>query len=185
MKLKLPYYKQETKWSCGPASLQMAMSFLGEFSTQDEIIKKMNLKLSQMDEFGDGIDNEQLVAVAQKMGFYCYVNQNTTVEEIKYFINLGLPVIVNYIEPREEDGHFSVVHGYGGLTQKKIILHDPFNGKNLKLSEKKFLGWWKSGYQTHTRWMLVLSKKPFKVGRQYDPIKEIHGEGEIIKPLAS
>jgi len=165
MKLKVPYYKQKEEWTCGPASLQMAMSFLGEFRTQEELAKLLKL------EENGWTGNDDMVRAAQKAGFYCYVAKETTVEEIKYFISLGYPVIVNYIEPKGQEGHFSVVHGYGWFT-KKIIMHDPYHGKNIKWSEKKFLNWWRSGFESHTRWMMVLSKTPFTLGKQVEPIKE-------------
>lgn len=189
MKLKVPYFKQRDEWTCGPASLQMAMSFLGEFRTQEEIEKIIGLPRERIEE--EGITNEKMVEAAQKVGFYCYVNKETTVEEIKYFLHLNLPVIVNYIEPKDQDGHFALVHGYDRLT-KKIIMHDPFHGKNLKLSEKKFLDWWKSGYENHTHWMMVLSKEPFRVGMQFAPLRlenseeegSVFGEDEIAPQVS-
>jgi len=45
-------------------------------------------------------------------------------------------------------------------------------GKNFKISEKEFISRWHDCHPTHhtcVRWMMVLSKAEFNVGKQYTP----------------
>ena len=40
MKLKIPFYKQDTDHACGPVSLQMVLSFLGDFKSEKSLVKE-------------------------------------------------------------------------------------------------------------------------------------------------
>lgn len=164
---KLPYFRQKTNFMCGPASLQMMMSFLGEHKTQDEIVKKAGTSKKKLKEAG--MNNGDLIKAGRLAGFYVYANEDALLAEIKYFIDLKMPVLVNYREPSENDGHFAVVAGYD-WPEKKLILNDPWNGKNFIISEKSFLNRWHGSYQGHTRWLMVLSNKPFSLGKQFMPL---------------
>lgn len=166
MKLDIPYRQQVNEYMCGPATLQMVLAFFGKQSSQRKLRKLM--KASPAELKNRGTANHKMVKAAQKAGFYVYVNEDSLIEELKYFIGLGYPVIVNYIEQSEDEGHFSVVTGFSSLT-KNIILNDPWNGSNLKISEPQFLRRWHGRYDGNHRWLMVVSKKPFKIGKQFYP----------------
>ena len=166
MKLKIPYYPQKNDSLCGPASLQMVLSFFGQETAQKELARIVGLSKKKLKKFGTS--NDKMIEMARTAKFYCYVNEGSTIKEIKYFIHLGLPVIVNYTEPSENIGHFAVVIGYSQLT-KKVIMNDPLNGKNFKLPESQFLRRWQADFEDHRHWLMVLSKKPFKIGKQFFP----------------
>ena len=162
MKIKVPFFKQDTIYSCGPATLQMAMAFFNKRISESELSKKMETKKPNGTRVGKMIDT------ARKEGFYCYVNDESTIEEIKYFLMIKLPVIVNFIEPVDNEGHFSVVTG---INKGKIILNDPWNGKGFKIRVGDFKKRWESEDKRHKRWMLVISTEDFKMGKDYLPIK--------------
>jgi len=161
-KLKIPFYRQSSEFTCGPASLQMIFSFLGKFKKQDNLIKILHTDPKT------GTRHLELINIARREKFFCYVNNNSTIHEVRHFINLRLPVVVNYNEPSTNDGHYAVVVGY---DRNKIILNDPWNGKNFKMRENEFILRWHDYLNKHTckKWIMVVSKKDFHLGKQYFP----------------
>jgi len=157
MKLRLPYFKQKNELLCGPTSIQMVLSFFGVKKTAENILKKSGVSLSELKKIG--LASDKMARLINQYGLHGYAKNQATLKEIKYFIRLGLPTIVNYIEPSSDSGHYAVVVGFSPRS-KKIILHDPLNGKNFKILEKEFLKRWRSGYNHYRRWLMVVSKKP-------------------------
>lgn len=175
MKLAIPHRRQLNDYMCGPATLQMVLAFLGEQKSQRKIRKLMKASPGELK--SHGMDNYKMVRGIQRAGFYAYVNENSNLDELKLFVKQGYPVVVNYIEPSHEDGHFAVVKGYNSLLGT-IILNDPWNGADFTLPEKKFLArwhsqWWrnKDGYKGH--WIMVASKTPINTGRLFSPYKYV------------
>lgn len=166
---RLPYFPQSSDFMCGPASLQMVMAFLGKNKSQDYILKTTGSTKDKLKK--SGMNNGDLIKAARVAGFYVYVNEDSILPEIKYFIDLKLPVLVNYREPSENDGHFAVVAGYDSIG-KKLFLYDPWNGKNFPISERSLLSRWHGSYQGHKKWLMVLATEPFNMGKQFLPIKK-------------
>ncbi|PIZ83865.1 hypothetical protein COX97_00270 [Candidatus Pacearchaeota archaeon CG_4_10_14_0_2_um_filter_05_32_18] len=159
--ISLKYFKQDKDYTCGPACLEMVFSYFGKKISKANLVKLAKTKKS-------GTNHINMIKVARKDGFYCYVHNNSSINQIKHFIDADLPVIVNYIEPKSDDGHYAVVVGYKG---NKIILDDPWNGKNFKITIKEFKKRWYDYHKKHkySKWILVLSKKRFNLGKQYAP----------------
>jgi len=105
---------------------------------------------------------------AVKQGFHCYVNEEAIWEELEYFLKRKLPVIVNYIEPSSNEGHYAVV---SGVSHKKIILSDPWLGQDFHLSKLSFLKRWHSENNDHRHWLMTINKKDMSLGKQYLPKK--------------
>ena len=106
------------------------------FDFFDVHLKEKELKKELKTNKKRGTNHEHLIKKALKEGFYCYVHDNSSISQIKHFIEIGLPVIVHYIEPSSNDGHYSVVVG---CKRNKLIMNDPWNGKNYKIKLKTFL----------------------------------------------
>ena len=168
MKLEVPFRKQVNEYMCGPATLQMVLAFFGEQLSQRKVRKLMSTSPRELK--ARGTDNHKMVRGIQKSGLYAYVNEDSTLEELKYLISLGHPIVISYIEPSDNEGHLAVVVGYGALL-KEIILNDPWNGQGFKLAESQFVRRWHSLYDGHSRWLMAVSKKPFKIGRQFYPLE--------------
>ena len=158
--IKLPYFHQHTNHTCGPACLKMVFAFFGK-----RLPEKKLARLSKTN--FDGTKHSKMISLARKEGFYCYVHENASLNQIKHFIDLKIPVIINYIEPSEEDAHFSVIVGY---EKNFLILDDPWNGKNFKIDSKEFEKRW-HGKDRCKNWILVVSKDQFDIGKQYNPLK--------------
>lgn len=173
MKIKVPYRSQVNGYMCGPATLQMILAFFGQEESQRKLRKLMAASPAELKSRGTA--NHKMVRAMQKAGFYVYVNDDSIFAELKYFLSLKYPVIVNYIEPSEEEGHFAVVVGYDSLL-KKVIMNDPWNGRDFKLSEAQFTRRWRSKYDGHHCWLMVADKKPFPLGRQFYPYIKSHAK---------
>lgn len=122
-----------------------------------------------------GLDNHKMIRAVQRSGFFAYVNEYSNLEELKAFVKQGHPVVVNYVEPSNEDGHFAVVKGFN-IILGTVILSDPWNGADFALPEKQFINrwhakWWKGEGNYKGHWLMVVSKDPIKVGRIYKPYK--------------
>ena len=159
--LKVRYYPQDNLYSCGPICLKMVFEFYGKKISKENLSKLTRTKKS-------GTSHNNMIKVSLKEGFYCYVHNDSSLNQLKHFIDLGLPVIVNFTEPDGNEGHYAVVIGH---NNRKIIMHDPWNGSHFKLKEKDFEKRWYDYHKKHkyTRWLLVLSKDKFNLGKQYGP----------------
>lgn len=164
-KLHVPFYPQKNSFTCGPASLQMVFAFAGRIKNQNRIKKEARTNPIF------GTTHQNIIKTAQKEGFYCYVNEDSTLHEVRHFIDQGFPIIVNYVEPTDNEGHFAVISGY---TKRSIILNDPWNGKNFQLSNIAFTSRWHDHLKKkrYNRWIMVLSKKEFNLGREYKPFSK-------------
>ncbi len=162
MRLRVPYHRQKTDYLCGPASLQMVFGYFNKFKSQEKLAKL--LKTSPK----TGTLHENMIKVVVKNGFHCYAKENSTIREIKHFLNQKLPVIVYYLEPDTEEDHIAIVSGY---SRNSLILSDPWNGKNFRLSNKVFLGRWHDHFegQVYRCWLMVISKKNLNLDKKHSP----------------
>lgn len=160
VKLQVPYYKQKNWINCGPAVLQMVFSYFQHDLSQRKIARQAKTTAER------GTENHDMIRVALEHGFYVYVNDHSTFFEIRHFLEKGLPVIVNFIEPTDDDAHFAVV---SGITLHKIILNDPWNGRNFKMFHRDFLSRWHSSNNKHKEWIMVIAESDFQLGKQYLP----------------
>ncbi|MBM3246962.1 hypothetical protein FJZ17_00250 [Candidatus Pacearchaeota archaeon] len=162
---RVPYFKQKKEYTCGPASLKMVFKFLGKKYSENKLTKEARTSKKTGTSHGD------LIKVVSKHGFFSYVQENSTLEQLKYFIDKKFPIIINYIEPCSNEGHYAVVVGY---NKRGFSLNDPWNGKNFFISNSVLLRRWKDKEEKFdsNRWLLVLSKSKFRVGKQYLPIKK-------------
>lgn len=145
--MKIPYRKQETDFYCGPASLQMAYAFFHKRVSQKELAKRLKIKRLS------GTKNSELVRVAVEDGFSCFVKQHASAHDIRRQMKKGCIVIVNFIEPVHDYGHFAVVKR---LTASKILLADPWNGDHFEMNMKDFLSRWHGSKNIYKRWILGL-----------------------------
>lgn len=148
VKLAVPFYKQDTNYTCGPVALQMVLDFFGVFKSEEKLTKmaKTNEK--------EGTSHRNILRTARKSGFVCYSKSNAKIAEIKEIISTKLPVIVNYIEPADDWGHYAVVVG---IKKDTLILNDPWNGEGFEISEEEFLHRWRSGDGRAIRWMMIIT----------------------------
>jgi ABC-type bacteriocin/lantibiotic exporter with double-glycine peptidase domain len=147
MLLSVPYFKQDTDYDCGHAVLQMLVAFFHKSWTLDEIRSMLHTN-SQY-----GTDNRDLITGAEKLGFVVFAKENASLEDIRKYLKKGVPVVVNYIEPEGNVGHYAIVIG---IEDKNIILNDPWHDAGFTLSLDNFNNRWRSGEEgEYTQWLMV------------------------------
>jgi len=153
MKLRLPFYKQDKSYTCGPAALQGVLDFLGTFKSEGWLTSHLHTDKEK------GTSHEEMIRLAERLGFQTHTHPRGSLREIKYFLKQELPIIVNYIEPEDEEGHYAVV---SGLENGNIILNDPWLGRDFKLQTQDFKKRWHNSAGNSQAWLLVVSSQPIK-----------------------
>jgi len=150
MKIIIPYHKQKRDHYCGPATLQMAFAFFKYRISQSKLAKqaKTNLKT--------GTSHRGMINAIKINGFQYQTIKGSDFNKISVFLKKHLPIIVNFIEPSHNEGHYAIVVG---ITKTKIILNDPWNGNNFVMSRNIFFKRWHDSKNTAKKWMLILYKE--------------------------
>ncbi len=150
--MTLPYYKQETNYTCGPASLRMVMAYLG-YSYEESELRKM-LKTTKV----WGTLHKNIVKAAEKHKLSYVVKRNTSIEELKKSLKKKKVAIVCYMIPQGNIYHYAVVRKIGS---KYIYLHDPYLGPDCKYLIEDFIEVWKSDpkHEGDERWFFAIETK--------------------------
>lgn len=148
--MRVPYHKQINRYFCAPACLQMAFDFFGIQLSQETLAEKLKTKATT------GTTCTAVTRVVKKYGFKYFDKFPSSLSDIKKALASRHIVIVDYIEPSENVGHFAVVTGY---TRHKLCLNDPWNGKGFTIHEDDFYKRWHNEKGTKHRWMLVIVSK--------------------------
>lgn len=159
-RLTVPYRRQQTEYTCGPASLSMVLSFFKKPARQHSLARLMRTNAEI------GTETRYMIRAATRAGFYCYVNNDSSFDEVRWFLSIGLPVIIRFIEPNENADHYAVAKGY---QKDGLILHDPWNGRNTLIPFRSLKKRWHDRTGDHRAWMMVLSPEDFRLGKQYRP----------------
>lgn len=147
--IQIPFFKQQTNFTCGPAILRSIFSFYGKDFTEEELTKRLNTAKET------GTENEMLVKVAREEGFYVYVNNDSSVDEIFSFIRRKIPVTVNIIELDDSDGHYILIKD---VREDKIIYNDPEKGESIEIDKEEFVKCWHSKYEDYNNRIMVITR---------------------------
>jgi len=158
--LNVPYSKQDTSFSCGAASLQMILRYFGIVKSEKDLADKFHTNSKS------GTSHEAIIKAVKDEGLYYYVNNEAELEEISAFINRGLPVVVNFIELSQNEGHYAVVIS---IERGYVILNDPWNGENFRMTAESFIERWTNSKNRSKQWFLAASKENIKFGKIYRP----------------
>jgi predicted double-glycine peptidase len=158
--LAVPYFKQDTGYSCGAASVQMIARYFGVVASEEELMRTLHTDAVY------GTHHQPIIEYVTAIGLYCYVNTESTLAEIAHFLARALPVLVHYIEPSQNEHHYSVAVA---LTDTHIVLHDPWNGPHFSLTHDEFAKRWYDAEHTFPQWLLVASREDLNLGKLYRP----------------
>ena len=141
--LKLKAVIQSNKYSCGAASIYIAVSAIapGKRFTLKQIEKAAGSYSK------DGLTYKQLMGTIKSLGFGCKEIRFSGWERLKKESDAGNPVIISWmpmhlkkmLEMKDTIGHYSVVEKVG---KNYIIIADPDNGKKVKMDRLHFLRLW-------------------------------------------
>lgn len=129
--LDLKPYRRQIKSFCGPASLKMVLDYHGVSVPEKEIAI---LACATREA---GASPEGLVKAAEHFGFEAFSKENSTLDDLRYYLNKKIPVIVDWFW--ENDGHYGVVIG---MDKKNIIFRDPSLWRIKKMPLEMFLEVW-------------------------------------------
>lgn len=159
--LEVPYFKQDTDYTCGPTSLQMVLAYYGVQYSEPHLAKKMQTSTET------GTCPVQMSKTAVRLGFHSYVNVDSSFEEIPFLLGLEIPPIIRFVEPDENEDHYGVVVA---ADDNKVIINDPWNGPELEFSKTDFIDRWTSNkIEGYHRWLMAVSREPLPLGRQFCP----------------
>jgi ABC-type bacteriocin/lantibiotic exporter with double-glycine peptidase domain len=143
--LDLPPFQETLNQSmCGPATLKMLLMFYnlpgGELADV-ELAKRCGTDPKL------GTSNEQFLSTAEQFGLSAHVKTLAELNDIKAWIEKGVPVIVDWFSPGRKDaadgdmpdGHYSIVVG---LDDKNIYLQDPELGALRTIPHEQFYRVW-------------------------------------------
>lgn len=129
--------------NCGPATLSMALSYLGVNKSQAELGNTLRpYQVAGGDNDDKSVTLSEVASQAETYGLHAYLRPNGTPEKIEQFIALGLPVVTRtWTHPDEDIGHYRVVRGYDHVKQV-LIQDDSLQGKDIPYSYVDFNTIW-------------------------------------------
>lgn len=148
--LNVPYVRQRLEFTCGPASVRMVLAYYG--------IKVGPLRAWWYTHVSHaGTTRRNLVRAIRIAGLHVHAHHNATVAEVRSFVQRGVPVVVNYREPHNNEGHFAVVVG---VSDEHVLLRDPYHGPRFALSLDSFRRRWVGQRERHPRWLMAAMQRP-------------------------
>jgi len=115
--IKVPHFIQSDDSLCGPASLKMVLEYWGIEKSEKEIALACNHTYEY------GCQGEDMVIAAKKFGFDALIKNNSNIQELKKYVDLGIPVIIDWFCGDIPDGHSSVVVK---VDDKNVYILDPW-----------------------------------------------------------
>lgn len=159
--LEVPYFKQDTGYTCGPTSLQMVLAYYGIRESEANLTRELETRPD------NGTLHEEMIEAVLRRNLHCYVNDNASLEEIEFLLAQQTPVIVHFLEMQDREDHYSVVVG---LSETDVILNDPWNGEREHLTRGEFLERWTCDEMGRCKeWLMAALREPLRLGKQYHP----------------
>ncbi len=138
--MKIPLFRQSDSSRCGPASIRMILAYYNIDASEDEICGRCNHSY----EFGC-YDND-IKAAFESYGLGSRIYNNQSLDDIEYWINHNIPVIVDWFSPGlncgpEEmpNGHASVIYD---IDREKVYMLDPDINDKRAILRDDFLRVW-------------------------------------------
>jgi len=118
--IAVTYFTQETSYYCGPAAVQMALSYiLDSFPSQDVLAMEM-----QTDAKAGVTYTDKMSEAFDSRGFTQVYEDELNLDELKTLNSDGsLVIILIYFDTTHEYQHYVLVIGY---DNKAIYVHDPW-----------------------------------------------------------
>jgi ABC-type bacteriocin/lantibiotic exporter with double-glycine peptidase domain len=104
-----------------------------------------------------GTARAALIRVARSYGLSATENRHARIADIRSVLDHGTAPIVLYQEPDGNEGHYAIAVG---LERGRIVLNDPWNGRNFRLARSEFVRRWRGSRKNDVgRWLLVVRTK--------------------------
>jgi len=150
--IKVPYFKQENWYTCGPSCMRMILAYLGVKTTEKDVMNACGT--TEL-----GTTSTQISDAFVKFKVKASSIKNANIDDLKNEIKEGRPVIV-LIDPSQiyggvsGFGHFIVIVG---INDDEVKYHDPDepHGDYIKCDFETFLQAW----NTTRNWMIKIEKE--------------------------
>ena len=142
------FYKQETKYTCGPASMRMVLQEFGIKKTEVQLTRAMKCTKRW------GTKHKSFPPIAEQYHLNYLVKRNGSIDNLREFRKRGYDIIVCYFHLKARTGHYAVIKKIEG---DHIHLYDPDYGHDRKLSVTFFGRIWKCPGE---RGWFIAIKKP-------------------------
>ena len=147
--MQILFYKQQTDYTCGPASMRMILSALKIKKSEKELAQLLKTRRKT------GTKNKSFSLLAKRLNLPSIAKKNSSFQELKAYQNKNYLIILNYFHPEEKIGHYAVLKK---IDKKYIYLLDPAFGKNHKYSLAEFKKIWKGKHEKTRRWFFALKR---------------------------
>jgi len=152
----VPLMKQ-TYGYCGPTSVRIDALRYGIVIPEKEIARRSLEPSKEYKDWEavlreDGVEWDGLVRAARSIGLQAEKDDNCTIDDLVTELKKGRTPLVDWMVPAREErkngkshivwvgeGHYSVV---ADVTDKYIMLADPYIGRIRKMEHVDFLRWW-------------------------------------------
>ncbi len=165
--IELHIGRQTFDFDCGSQALQTVMAYYGIDVRGDELMGELNITK-------DGTRPADMKRVARSKGFKVRSGTGWTMEDIKWYVNAGTPVIVLLQAWAErfmtledwskdyDDGHYAIVID---TSHEIVVFEDPSSFRRTWLAESEFLLRWhdrdpKTRRKLERFGMVLLGKEP-------------------------
>lgn len=125
----------------------------GKNLTESELSQSSNTSLTH------GTRRDALVRIAKQHGFDVTSSSKGTWRDAVSLLKKGIPVLVNYREPTDDQGHYAIVIGFDELS---VTFNDPWNGEQFSLPLKSFTCRWLGHRTRDPKWGWMMTLQPRK-----------------------
>jgi len=136
--LEIKPFVQSDPSLCGPAVIKMLLNYYGIEASESEIAERCHHT------YEVGCTDLQMKEALESYGLAVKIYENSSIEDLKYWINHRIPIIIDWFSVSGSDddvgsGHSSIVVD---VDTERVYLIDPWNGDVRKIKHKNFLGVW-------------------------------------------
>ncbi len=129
-----PYYKQKTEYTCGPASMKMALEHFGIKRSEEELASTLRTERKV------GTSEHDMIMCADFFKMNYAVKRNASFEDLERLQKEGYVTILRYYLPWEKIDHYAV---FKKVDRGRIYLWDPCYGPDRSYSLNYFSKIWK------------------------------------------
>ncbi|MEK6858431.1 MAG: cysteine peptidase family C39 domain-containing protein [Nanoarchaeota archaeon] len=149
--MKIPYFKQETIWTCGPAVVRSALAYFGIKKSERQLVKELNTNKII------GTRNKAITSLIEKYKLNYIVERNKfNPSKLKKLYEEGHVILIDYHHVADDKGHFAIIEK---IDDKRIALMDPWEGPGQVHSINKFKKIWYDD-EGNRFWYIAISRPP-------------------------
>jgi ABC-type bacteriocin/lantibiotic exporter with double-glycine peptidase domain len=152
--MDIPYYEQETEYTCGAASMRMVLDYFGIKKSESQIAKLLKTNKVR------GTWLRYFPRVAEKYKLNYVVKRNASFADLRRLYKKNYAIIICYSPGRTDTytiDHYSVVRS---IDMKNIHLFDPYDGPKTSYSLKYFKKIWLCDpkHEDEKRWLFAIKR---------------------------